>query len=129
MPKRCAAGAHMSVRHECMPDRYWTWVRSASSPGNMNRSHSENRPRIRPPIGPPGRSSPSRWTLTLRVSGGSGPYSCAGRSLPAGLFLNPLSCVVSGRAWGVGTFAVEVTATDSTGAKTTASFPWTVSWF
>ncbi|MFE2866479.1 Ig domain-containing protein [Embleya sp. NPDC059259] len=67
--------------------------------------------------------------LTLRVSGGSGPYSCAGRSLPAGLFLNPLSCVVSGRAWGVGTFAVEVTATDSTGAKTTASFPWTVSWF
>ncbi|MFI1378383.1 alkaline phosphatase family protein [Embleya sp. NPDC020886] len=67
--------------------------------------------------------------LTLRVSGGSGPYSCGGRNLPAGLFLNPLSCVVSGRAWGVGTFAVEVTATDSTGAKGTVAFPWTVSWF
>ncbi|MFI6582242.1 Ig domain-containing protein [Embleya sp. NPDC050493] len=70
-----------------------------------------------------------RVNLVLGVSGGTGPYSCAGRGLPAGLFLNPLTCVITGRAWGVGTFAVEVTATDSTGAKAGTSFRWTVSWF
>ncbi|WP_439676809.1 alkaline phosphatase family protein [Embleya sp. MST-111070] len=67
--------------------------------------------------------------LALRVSGGTGPYSCVGRNLPAGLFLNASTCVISGRAWGVGTFATEVSATDSVGAKADAAFRWTVNWF
>ncbi|MGW9210056.1 alkaline phosphatase family protein [Embleya sp. NPDC055664] len=67
--------------------------------------------------------------LALRVSGGTAPYSCVGRNLPAGLFLNASTCVISGRAWGVGTFAAEVSATDSAGAKADAAFRWTVNWF
>ncbi|WP_406298685.1 putative Ig domain-containing protein [Embleya sp. NBC_00888] len=70
-----------------------------------------------------------RVTVAVRVSGGTAPYSCVARDLPAGLFLSPFTCVVSGRAWGVGSFAVEVTATDAVGAKATAAFPWNVTWF
>ncbi|OPC80855.1 hypothetical protein B4N89_07740 [Embleya scabrispora] len=68
-------------------------------------------------------------SLALRVSGGTAPYSCSGRNLPAGVFVNASTCVISGRAWGVGTFAAEVTATDSAGAKAVAAFRWIVNWF
>ncbi|MFE5333596.1 alkaline phosphatase family protein [Embleya sp. NPDC056575] len=68
-------------------------------------------------------------SLALRVSGGTAPYSCVGRNLPAGVFLNASTCVISGRAWGVGTFATEVGVTDSAGAKADAAFRWTVNWF
>ncbi|WP_406281987.1 putative Ig domain-containing protein [Embleya sp. NBC_00896] len=66
--------------------------------------------------------------LVLRVSGGAAPYTCGGRNLPAGLWVNPFTCVIGGRAWGVGSTDAEVTATDGAGRKATVGFRWTVAW-
>ncbi|MYV96771.1 putative Ig domain-containing protein [Streptomyces sp. SID3343] len=67
--------------------------------------------------------------LTLGVSGGTAPYTCAAKNLPTGLWLNPFTCAITGKAWGVGTFATEVTATDGAGRKGAVTFPWSVTWF
>ncbi|MET7301641.1 Ig domain-containing protein [Embleya sp. NPDC005575] len=93
-----------------------------SAPGRRCRSRRPYRHRRRPGH----RAGHSHRT----DQGGTGAgHLHRWRVRTAGLFLNSLTCVVSGRAWGVGVFAVEVTATDSAGAKATAAFRWTVSWF
>ncbi|MGQ4478208.1 putative Ig domain-containing protein [Streptomyces sp. SAS_276] len=52
-------------------------------------------------------------------------YSATG--LPTGLSINSSTGLISGTASTAGTYAVTVTATDSTGASGSASFTWTVS--
>ncbi|MYV96772.1 putative Ig domain-containing protein [Streptomyces sp. SID3343] len=66
--------------------------------------------------------------LVLQVSGGTAPYTCAAKNLPAGLWLNPFTCTITGRAWGIGSFGTEVTATDRSGRKGVVTFGWTVTW-
>ncbi|MCF2525619.1 putative Ig domain-containing protein [Yinghuangia soli] len=67
--------------------------------------------------------------LQLVASGGTAPYTCSATGLPSGLWLNPWTCEISGSAWAVGTFTVNATAKDSTGASGSTSFGWTVAWF
>ncbi|MER6204435.1 putative Ig domain-containing protein [Streptomyces sp. NPDC001642] len=52
-------------------------------------------------------------------------YSASG--LPTGLSINSSTGLISGTASTAGTYAVTVTATDSTGASGSASFTWTIS--
>jgi type II secretory pathway pseudopilin PulG len=66
-------------------------------------------------------------TVTSYVSGGTVPYTYAATGLPAGLTINATSGVISGKPTTADPYAVQVTATDSTGASvTSAAFTWTV---
>jgi hypothetical protein len=59
------------------------------------------------------------------ASGQTLTYSATG--LPAGLSIGSTTGLISGTPTTAGTSSVTVTATDSTGAKGTASFTWTIS--
>ncbi|GIM90063.1 cellulose binding domain-containing protein [Paractinoplanes toevensis] len=63
--------------------------------------------------------------LQISATGQAPTYAATG--LPAGLSINTSSGLITGTPTTAGTFAVTVSATDSTGASGSASFTWTVS--
>lgn len=63
-------------------------------------------------------------TATDSAAGQSLSYSATG--LPAGLSINSTTGVITGTPTGTGTFTVIVTATDTTGAKGSATFSWRI---
>nr|WSY51902.1 putative Ig domain-containing protein [Streptomyces sp. NBC_00886] len=70
----------------------------------------------------------SAASLQISASDSAGAtltYSASG--LPTGLSISSSTGLISGTASTAGTYAVTVTATDSTGASGSASFTWTVS--
>lgn len=97
----------------------FTWTVTAQPPTGVQVANP----------GPQSSKFNQKVNLTIQVSGGTGPYQCSASGLPAGLWLNPFNCQISGSAWGVGTASVTVTGRDSAGATGSATFPWTVSWF
>ncbi|WP_239133504.1 ExeM/NucH family extracellular endonuclease [Rugosimonospora africana] len=63
--------------------------------------------------------------LSLAASGGTAPYTWTATGLPAGLSISP-DGTISGTPTDAGTSSVTVTATDSTGAKGSATFSFQV---
>ncbi|MFI6459460.1 putative Ig domain-containing protein [Streptomyces sp. NPDC050528] len=79
---------------------------------------------------PGSQSTATGSTASLQISasdsaGATLTYSASG--LPTGLSISSSTGLISGTASTAGTYAVTVTATDSTGASGSASFTWTVS--
>ncbi|MER7924966.1 putative Ig domain-containing protein [Streptomyces sp. NPDC096057] len=79
---------------------------------------------------PGSQSTVTGSTASLQISasdsaGATLTYSASG--LPTGLSISSSTGLISGTASTAGTYAVTVTATDSTGASGSASFTWTVS--
>ncbi|MER5403221.1 putative Ig domain-containing protein [Streptomyces sp. NPDC002769] len=79
---------------------------------------------------PGNRSTATGSSVSLQIAasdsaGAALTYSATG--LPTGLSLNASTGLISGTASTAGTYAVTVTAKDSTGASGSASFTWTVS--
>ena len=64
--------------------------------------------------------------FTMSASGGTAPYTWSATGLPAGISISS-SGTVSGTPTAAGTYAVTVSATDSTGAAGTTSFTFTIS--
>ncbi|MET7570912.1 putative Ig domain-containing protein [Streptomyces sp. NPDC005492] len=79
---------------------------------------------------PGSQSTATGSSASLQISasdsaGATLTYSASG--LPTGLSISSSTGLISGTASTAGTYAVTVTATDSTGASGSASFTWTVS--
>ncbi|MFE9599126.1 putative Ig domain-containing protein [Streptomyces hokutonensis] len=79
---------------------------------------------------PGSQSTATGSTASLQISasdsaGATLTYSASG--LPTGLSISSSTGLISGTASTAGTYAVTVTAADSTGASGSASFTWTVS--
>ncbi|MCX4577406.1 putative Ig domain-containing protein [Streptomyces sp. NBC_01571] len=79
---------------------------------------------------PGNRSTATGSSVSLQIAasdsaGAALTYSATG--LPTGLSINASTGLISGTASTAGTYAVTVTAKDSTGASGSASFTWTVS--
>ncbi|WP_405950470.1 putative Ig domain-containing protein [Streptomyces prunicolor] len=79
---------------------------------------------------PGSQSTVTGSTASLQISASDSvsatlTYSASG--LPTGLSISSSTGLISGTASTAGTYAVTVTATDSTGASGSASFTWTVS--
>ncbi|WP_405829981.1 putative Ig domain-containing protein [Streptomyces sp. NBC_01176] len=79
---------------------------------------------------PGNRSTATGSSVSLQITasdsaGAALTYSATG--LPTGLSINASTGLISGTASTAGTYAVTVTAKDSTGASGSASFTWTVS--
>ncbi|MET7795051.1 alkaline phosphatase family protein [Streptomyces decoyicus] len=68
-------------------------------------------------------------TVQLTARGGTPPLTYRATGLPLGLGADAAGGRIGGRPWQTGTFPVTATATDSTGATATATFPLTVNWF
>ncbi|HEX8971707.1 Ig domain-containing protein [Oryzihumus sp.] len=72
-----------------------------------------------------GTATSLQITATDSASGQTLTYSASG--LPAGLSINSSTGLISGTPTTAATYSTVVTATDTTGAKGTASFSWTIS--
>ncbi|KOG49711.1 alkaline phosphatase family protein [Streptomyces decoyicus] len=68
-------------------------------------------------------------TVQLTATGGTPPLTYRATGLPLGLGADAAGGRIGGRPWQTGTFPVTATATDSTGATATVTFPLTVNWF
>ncbi|WP_412074933.1 putative Ig domain-containing protein [Streptomyces xanthophaeus] len=68
-------------------------------------------------------------TIQLTATGGKPPLRYAASGLPWGLTLDAATGRISGKPWGSGTVQITATATDSTGASTSTTFPLTLNWF
>jgi hypothetical protein len=68
----------------------------------------------------------TRASLTMRASGGTGPYTWSVTGLPPGLNINGNN-VISGVPTAAGTYAVTVTVTDAVDATDSVSFSWYIS--
>jgi hypothetical protein len=67
-------------------------------------------------------------TVTSYDTGGTAPYTYSATGLPPGLTMKASTGKISGKPTTTGTYTVQVTNTDSTGASvTSAAFTWTVS--
>ena len=64
--------------------------------------------------------------LQLTQTGGAGPFTWTASGLPAGVFIDPDTGVLSGTPTTVGTTTVYVTVTDYAGNRKTVSFSWQV---
>jgi hypothetical protein len=65
-------------------------------------------------------------SLQIAASGGQAPLTYSASGLPAGLSISSSSGLITGTPTATGTSNVTVTATDSTNAKGSASFTWTI---
>ncbi len=78
----------------------------------------------------PGPQSATSGTVTgLQLSATSSagtPLTFAASNLPTGLAINPSSGLITGTPTSAGTWAVNTTATDASGATGAASFTWSV---
>lgn len=70
-----------------------------------------------------------RCSIQVTASGGTAPLRLAASGLPFGLSIDPTTGRITGKTWQVGTLQVTATATDSTGASASTTFPLTVNWF
>ncbi|MFF5448052.1 alkaline phosphatase family protein [Streptomyces sp. NPDC012888] len=68
-------------------------------------------------------------TVQITATGGKPPVRYTATGLPWGLTLDPATGRVTGKPWAVGTVQITATATDSTGASASATFPLTLTWF
>jgi prepilin-type N-terminal cleavage/methylation domain-containing protein len=64
--------------------------------------------------------------FVIASTGGVGPFTWSATGLPAGLTLDPVTGIVSGRPNAPASAAVTVTLTDSRGAHATVTFQWNV---
>ncbi|WP_328679174.1 putative Ig domain-containing protein [Streptomyces sp. NBC_01261] len=79
---------------------------------------------------PGSQSTVTGSTASLQISAtdsASATLTYSASGLPTGLSISSSTGLISGTASTAGTYAVTVTATDSTGASGSASFTWTVS--
>ncbi|MBK3578096.1 putative Ig domain-containing protein [Streptomyces sp. MBT65] len=79
---------------------------------------------------PGSQSTATGSTASLQISAtdsASATLTYSASGLPTGLSISSSTGLISGTASTAGTYAVTVTATDSTGASGSASFTWTVS--
>ncbi|QGY31664.1 autotransporter domain-containing protein (plasmid) [Pantoea cypripedii] len=74
----------------------------------------------------PGATLGSAWSQTVAASGGTAPYSYAASGLPAGITLNSITGVLSGTPAAIGSYTIQVTATDSNNATGTVSYTLSV---
>ena len=85
-----------------------------------------------PVVSNPGaQTSAEAASVTLPIGAtdpDGGVVACSATGLPAGLAMNPVSCVISGTLTytGAGTYTTTVTATDDGGLSTSVAFAWTV---
>ncbi|MER5934882.1 Ig domain-containing protein [Streptomyces sp. NPDC002054] len=68
-------------------------------------------------------------TIRLTATGGKPPVRYAATGLPWGLSIDAATGRITGKPWGSGTLQITATATDSTGAAATVTFPLTLNWF
>jgi hypothetical protein len=76
---------------------------------------------------PNGQQGVAYPTQTLTSTGGTGAITWSQAGLPAGLSLNAATGAITGTPTAVGSFTVNVTATDTVGATATTSYSFNVS--
>jgi prepilin-type N-terminal cleavage/methylation domain-containing protein len=81
-----------------------------------------------PALSAPDRSSAKGTALsfTAVATGGTTPYTWSVQNLPAGLSLNASTGAITGTPSTVGTYVVNLTVTDKTGATSPFAFVWTI---
>ncbi|MFE4635766.1 alkaline phosphatase family protein [Streptomyces sp. NPDC056773] len=68
-------------------------------------------------------------TIQLTTTGGKPPVRYTATGLPWGLTLDTNTGRITGKPWAIGTIQITATATDTTGATATTTFPLTLTWF
>jgi prepilin-type N-terminal cleavage/methylation domain-containing protein len=81
-----------------------------------------------PSLTAPDKSSKKSTALTYTVAatGGTTPYTWSAQNLPTGLALNPGTGAITGTPSATGTYVVNLTVTDKTGATSAFAFVWTI---